>query len=523
MSKRTDPRSTRFASPGAGWGAIGRQLICAADSLPGRDQPPALPAGAPGEVLAKVAAELGPRELSSDGVGESAALASMARIVHDYGLNLTHESCAAHLQPAPLAVAVAADALASATNASLDTYDSGPATLAIETWAVDVLAKLAGLPDTAGGVFGPGGSYSNLLALLIARDQAGAARGLDIRKDGVAALGSPVVLCSRVAHFSVQRACAALGLGEAAVITVDCDDQHQMVPSALEAILADPGHDPVTGAARTPFAVIATAGTTDFGTVDPLPEIAEITRRHGLWMHVDAAYGFGALFSDRFAGLLDGISQADSITLDLHKVGWQPAAASLLLLADTDSFASLDRSVAYLNPEDDMEAGLGGQLGLTLQTTRRPDVLKVATTLLAYGRTGLGEMLEACHDLAQHAQRRIESEPQLELVTGTTLTTVVFRYRCNELDSDTVNAEVRRRLITSGTGLIGRTRVRVPAVCEPRTCLKLTLLNPETDTAGIDRLFDEILRIALEVESEGLSRHAPDSHRRASLKAGVLP
>ena len=83
MSKRTDPRSTRFASPGAGWGAIGRQLICAADSLPGRDQPPALPAGAPGEVLAKVAAELGPRELSSDGVGESAALASMAEAEDD--------------------------------------------------------------------------------------------------------------------------------------------------------------------------------------------------------------------------------------------------------------------------------------------------------------------------------------------------------------------------------------------------------------------------------------------------------
>lgn len=523
MSNPTDFRATRFVRPGSGWGEIGRQLISAADSTGGRREPSVLPAGAPQDVLTRVAAELGPRELATHGIGESAALEYMARIVHDYGLNLTDSTYAAHLQPPPLSVAVAADALASATNASLDTYDSGPATLAIETWAVDVLARLAGLPETAGGVFGPGGSYSNLLALLIARDRAGGARGLDIRHDGVAALGSPVVLCSRVAHFSVQRACAALGLGESAVITVDCDEQHRMLPSALEAILADPGVDPATGATRTPFAVIATAGTTDFGTIDPLPEIAEIARRYGLWMHVDAAYGFGALFSDRLSGLLDGIALADSITLDLHKVGWQPAAASLLLLADNDSFASLDRSVAYLNPEDDLEAGLGGQLGLTLQTTRRPDVLKVATTLLAYGRSGLGEMLESCHDLARHAQRRIESEPQLELVTGTTLTTVVFRYRCDELDSDTVNAEVRRRLLISGRALIGRTRVRVPSLCEPRTCLKLTLLNPETDAAGIDGLVDEILRVALEVESEGLGRLAPGARAHAGQKAGILP
>ena len=490
---------SRFSRPGHGWGHVGRQLIDAANSVAGAAPRSPLPVGAPADVLAAVAAELGARELPADGIGEVAALDRMARIVHDYGLNLTHELCAAHLQPPPLSVAVAADALASATNASLDTYDSGPATLAIESWTVDALARLAGLPSTSGGVFGPGGSYSNLLAMLIARDRAGADRGIDIRRHGVAALGSPVVLCSRVAHFSVQRACAALGLGESAVVTVDCDDQHRMLPSALESTLTE-----LDATGRTPIAVVATAGTTDFGTIDPLPEISAIARRRGLWMHVDAAYGFGALFSDRFAGMLAGIGSADSITLDLHKVGWQPAAASLLLLADTDSFSSLDRSVAYLNPEDDIEAGFGGQLGLTLQTTRRPDVLKVATTLLAYGRTGLGEMLDDCHDLAVAAQRRVDAEPQLQLVSGASLTTVVFRYLCDDLDIDQVNAELRRRLISSGTALIGRTQVRIDGEGDPRTCLKLTLLNPETSPADIDRLFDEILRVALETESEGL-------------------
>lgn len=520
MTEQHASPSSRLARAGSGWADVGRHLLDVAEEAGQGPAPGPLPAGTPVEVLDAVAAELGPPALPDTGVGERAALSSMARILHRYGLDLTHDRCAAHLQPPALSVAVAADALASASNASLDTYDSGPATLAIETWTVGMLARLAGLPETAGGVFGPGGSYSNLLALLLARDRAGAARGLDIRRDGVRALGAPVVLCSRVAHFSLQRACAALGLGEDAVIAVDCDEQHRMIPAALSAILDDLGPDQATGAPRTPVAVVATAGTTDFGSIDPLPEIARIAHDHGLWCHVDAAYGFGALFSDRFAGLLDGLEQADSVTLDLHKVGWQPAAASVLLVADAQSFASLDRSVPYLNPEDDMEAGLGGQLGLTLQTTRRPDVLKVATTLLAHGRTGLGRMLEDCHELARHAQRRIGGEPQFELVSGATLTTVVFRYRCAESDSDRVNAEVRRRLIRDGIGLIGRTQVSLPTAGAPRTCLKLTLLNPETGRAGIDRLVDEILRIALEVESAVLRCDHPDDDgaRRAHAR-----
>lgn len=339
--------------------------------------------------------------------------------------------------------------------------------------------------------------------MLIARDHAAARLQIDTRHHGVAALPRPVVLCSRVAHFSINRACATLGLGEAAVVAVDVDEHHRMIPAALDAAITDTD--------GTPVAIVATAGTTDFGTVDPLPEIADIAARHGVWLHIDAAYGFGALFSDRLAHLVHGLDRADSVTLDLHKIGWQPAAASLLLLRDEERFSSFDRNVDYLNPEDDEEAGFGGRLGLTLQTTRRPDVLKVLTTFLAYGRSGLGEMLEACHALAQHAQDRIIAEPQLELVAPVTLTTVVFRYRCQDLDP--VNAEVRRRLISSGTALIGRTRVRISGEAEPSTCLKLTLLNPTSTRTDIDELFNELLRHALEVESENADYEIADKVR----------
>lgn len=424
--------------------------------------------------------ELGPT-LPRRGVGSAEALRRVTRIVSHLGLDLSHPFSAAHLQPPVLEVAVDADRLASASNASMDTYDSGPGTLEVERWVVDSLARLAGLPDPATGVMTPGGSMSNLMALMLARDAAAARDGLDVREHGAASLLRPVVLCSELAHFSVQRACAALGLGEGAVVAVPVDEAHRMRTDLLAAELARPD--------RTPVAVVATAGTTDHGAVDPLPELAELTARHGVWLHVDAAYGFGTLFSRRLAPLLDGITRADSITLDLHKLGWVPAAASVLLVRDPDAFRATDRTVDYLIPDDDVDAGLAGLLGRSLQTTRRPDCLKVAATLQAYGTDGLGRMVEHCHELARVAARAVEADPRLELVADPRLTTVLFRcVPTREVCPDALQARVRRDLLTSGRALVGRTTVRLDG--ERRTVLKLTLVNPGTDASDVAALLD---------------------------------
>src|SRR6266545_3346171 len=338
-----------------------------------------------------------------------------------------------------------------------------------------------------------GGSMSNLLAVLIARDLAAARAGVDARRRGVHGLTRPVVFCSELAHFSVQRACAALGLGEDAVVTIGTDQAFRMRPDLLAAELRRPG--------RTPVAIVATAGTTDYGSVDPLTAIAELARAHRTWLHVDAAYGFGALFSGRLAPLLDGLALADSVTLDLHKIGWQPAATSVLLVADRNRFAALDRSVDYLNPPDDVDAGLDGLLGRSLQTTRRPDAVKVATTLRAYGRTGLGRMLDHCHELARAAAGRIVADGNLELLAPVTLTTVVFRFDAD----DGVQGEIRRRLLTSGRALIGRTTMPARAGRPATTALKLTLLNPNATPADIDALLDLVVETGRAVLADDLN------------------
>ncbi len=340
---------------------------------------------------------------------------------------------------------------------------------------------------------------SNLLAVLLARDVAAARAGLDARRRGVQGLDRPVVFCSELAHFSVQRACAALGLGEDAVVTIGTDDAFRMRTDRLAAELRRPGH--------TPVAIVATAGTTDYGSVDPLIAIAELAREHRTWLHVDAAYGFGALFSDRLAPLMDGLALADSVTLDLHKIGWQPAATSVLLVGDRGRFAALERSVDYLNPADDIDAGLDGLLGRSLQTTRRPDAVKVATTLRAYGRDGLGRMLDHCHDLARAAAARVVADGNLELLVPVTLTAVVFRVTGAGSD-DAVQGEIRRRLLISGRALIGRTTLPARDGREARTALKLTLLNPNATAADVETLLD----LVVETGHAVLASRADEQH-----------
>jgi L-2,4-diaminobutyrate decarboxylase len=464
-----------------------------ASTVSDRERGP-LPHGSPAAVLRRTAEVLGEPRVPSTGVGESAALDLIAGLLDEHGIDLSHPHAAAHLQPPVLQVAVDADALASASNASMDTYDSGPATLAIEQWVVRALAGLAGFGPAADGVLTPGGSISNLLAVLIARDSAAAAQGVDVRRDGIQGLHRPVVFCSELAHFSVQRACAALGLGEQAAITIPSDADFRMRADVLADELAVPG--------RTPVAVIATAGTTDFGSIDPIAEIAALGRHYGTWVHVDAAYGFGALFSDRLAPLLGDLALADSVTLDLHKIGWQPAATSVLLVADRNRFAAFDRSVDYLNPPDDIDSGLDGLLGRSLQTTRRPDAVKVATTLTAYGRAGLGMMLDTCHELAHAAAARVVADSNLELLAPVTLTTVLFRVAGGASEADGLQGEVRRRLLTSRRVLIGRTKLPARGDRPAVVALKLTLLNPNATVADIEDLLDQVVATGLEVLTE---------------------
>ena len=474
----------------AGPDALGPLLAVALDALRAgaarRGGP--LPSGGPAEVAAGLAELLDPDTLLPER-GDPDALRQLTEALAATAADPADPDCAAHLHVPPLAVAVAADLAASALNPSLDSWDQAPGATSVERAVIHTLAALVGhpRPEAADGVFTTGGTASNLTGLLLARDALPRARHPADRL---------TVHCSAAAHFSVARAAAVLGLAPDAVVPIDTDTGGRMDPRVLDWSLTDARAD-----GRTPMCVVATAGTTDLGAIDPLRAVAAVTSRHGVRLHVDAAYGGGALFSRGLAPLLDGLGLADSIGLDLHKLGWQPIAAGVLLVRDSSLLAPLGQRAVYLNPVDDEEAGYTSLLGHSLRTTRRPDAFKVAVTLRSLGREGLGALVDRCHDLARYAAARIAAEPRLELVAEPVLTTVLFRYLPPEAgqagQADRINAGLRRRLLAAGRAVVGRTELADGGVR-----LKLTLLNPHTTEADLDRLLGLVLAAGAEEEQE---------------------
>lgn len=450
-----------------------------------RDGP--VPGASPSSVAAAVRKAAGHEFLPEVGVGAHAALSELTRVFAAGAADPADPRCAAHLHCPPLAVAVAADLAAAALNPSLDSWDQAPSGTALEPEVVATLANLVGFAPDAAGTVTSGGTESNLMGLLLARDLAArAGRGREISRHGVAPddAGRLRVLCSGAAHFSVARSAGLLGLGEDAVIAVDTRADHTMdVPALRRELVA------LRERSETAVAVLATAGTTDLGAIDPLAEIADVTAEFGTWLHVDAAYGGGALFSRRLSPLLTGLQRADSVALDLHKLGWQPVPAGIFLARSAELFAPLERSVAYLNAEDDEQAGYPSLLGRSLRTTRRPDVFKIAVTLRALGRTGLETLIDRCHDLARHGAAQVAAHPRLELFAEPVLSTVMFRYQptAPQRDQDLINAELRRVLLAEGRAVVGRTEH------EGAIWLKLTLLNPHATEHDVDALLEAVV------------------------------
>jgi L-2,4-diaminobutyrate decarboxylase len=410
-----------------------------------------------------------PDVLPEDGRSIREVLKTFAPNVVAGSIDLGHPYACAHLQAHPCSPAVAGATLAAVLNPSLDSWDQAPIATHLEMRLVREICRLAGYRG-GDGTFTSGGTQSNLMGLLLAREHAAAECGSSAG-DGLPASATTFrVVCSELTHFSVSQAAMVLGLGANAVIPVAVDSELRMRMDALDGEL-----DQLQGSGLRPIAVVATAGTTDFGSIDPLPEIALRCRREGIWFHTDAAYGAGLLFSDRHRSLLRGLEQADSITLDFHKLGWQPAPCSLLCVREAEALRPVESRAPYLNADDDEDAGFPNLVAKSLQTTRGFDALKLALTLRVAGRAQLGDMVDAVVDLAQEAAAAIEAHPRLQLAVRPALSTVIFRYVPDHPETaDRVNAAIRRSLLTNGRAIVSRTTYR------DQIWLKLTLLNPAT-------------------------------------------
>jgi glutamate/tyrosine decarboxylase-like PLP-dependent enzyme len=368
------------------------------------------------------------------------------------------------------------DLIASAYNIDAGNWMESAGPSHLETVVLRWFAEWIGFPDSASGALVSGGSAANLTALACAREALSGAMRDDL-----------VVYVSDQGHSSLARAARNLGFRPEQVRVLPVDEDFRMrVDALVAAIEAD------LRAGRHPLAVLAVAGTTNTGSVDDLPALAEVCRHRGVWLHVDAAYGGFASLSAHGRRVLAGIELADSVTLDPHKWLYQPIECGALLVRE----GRLLREAFEIHPSylEDTRARAGevnfGNHGLQLTRTSR--ALKVWLSLQYFGADAFATAVDGTLALAQRAQRHVEACAELDLMAPATLGVVCFRRHPVGLDDDaaleSLNSALVARLADSGRALVSSTRLR------GRYAVRCCILNHATTWADVQEVLDWFAR-----------------------------
>lgn len=360
------------------------------------------------------------------------------------------------------------DIMTNAYNPHASCRSNGPAADLIEKKLIRWMCDLAGYPKEGGGLFVSGGSIANLTALTAARDA-----GLSYDERGQA-----VIYVSDQTHASVAKGLHIIGFRKDQVRMVSTDASFCMDVSALRFAVRE---DLEQG--KKPFAVIASAGTTNTGSVDPMTEISAVCREHGMWMHVDGAFGASALLSERYGKKLSGIGLSDSLSWDAHKWMLQTYGCGVVLVRNRSFLAqSFATHPEYLKDAETKEGSIEfWDLGPEL--TRPARSLKLWITLQAVGSREMGHIVEHGCTMAELAEKIIRESPGWEIISPAQLGIVNFRFISNrsmsECDLDRMNQEIAREVTESGYAQIYTTRLRA------KTVLRMCTINPETTEADI--------------------------------------
>jgi aromatic-L-amino-acid/L-tryptophan decarboxylase len=391
--------------------------------------------------------------------------ARLERDVFSNILNILHPRFFAFVPGPSNFVSVMADALAAGFNVFNGSWLGGSGAAALELTVIDWLRQLCGLPEQAGGLFVSGGSMANLTALVAARHTK-----LEDRTPGA------VVYFSDQTHSSVERALHVIGFLPDQMRRVRSDDRFRLSMEDLaRSVKAD------RAAGLRPFCVIANAGTTSTGAVDPLRDIAEFCRSLDLWMHVDGAYGAAAVISAHGRTLLDGLDMADSLSLDPHKWLFQSLECGCVLVRDVSLLkAAFQTRAAYL-VEVHRNSSEVNPCDYGVQLSRSFRALKVWMSFQYFGLSAFRAALDRGLALAEFAERKLRAMPDWEVVTPAELGIVTFRRRGVE---ESCYHVLHEAMLRDGFALLSAT------VLTGRTVLRLCTINPRTTEADIVQTLD---------------------------------
>ncbi len=423
------------------------------------------------------------------GIGADATIQEFIDIVLPNGLRMTSPTSWGWITTGPTTVPTA---VAAATMLAAPQRYTITAFNHLEELSLDWLAAICGLGPHMKGVYSSGGSTANLIALGAARQWALEAAGLDPAAAGLD--GRPVALyTSTQAHHTVQRSVAVLGMGRDAVRGIPVDRLQRMDMDALEAALRADRAEGVL-----PIAVIAAAGTTNTGAIDPLRRAGELAREYGAWFHVDGAYGLPGFLDPRVQPLYDGLELADSAIADPHKWLGAPVGIAATFVRDRAILhrAFTQEPADYLEgafADDDVQVSMDSMgipyFDFAVELSAQPRGVMVWAILRELGVEGMRQRIVDDNDFARQVAARAHEHPRLEVLAEPVLSICGFRYKpADGSDPDPVTRQILRRLARETSIVVSSTVVDGSFVLRP------CFINARTSRSDVDTFVDTVIR-----------------------------
>jgi aromatic-L-amino-acid decarboxylase len=451
-----------------------------ADYLAGVGELPVLARVQPGEVASRL-----PASAPETGEAVEEILRDFQDVIVPGITHWNHPDFFAYFAITGGAPGILGEMLSAALNTNAMLWRTGPAPTELEERTLDWLRQLMGLPAGFHGTIQDTASISTLVAIAAAREAA----GLGVREEGMSGRDLPRlrVYASEEVHSSIDKAGITLGLGRSGTRKIPTDAEFRMDPAALErAILED------RAAGIHPLAVVATVGTTSTSSIDPVPAIAEICARHGVWLHVDAAYGGSAALVPELRHVLDGAERADSLVVNPHKWMFVPIDCSVLFSRRPEIIRRAFSLVPeYLStPEGETVTNLmdyGPALGKRFRS------LKLWMTLRYFGAEGMAARIREHVRLAREFARWVDDEAEWEVMAPVPLSLVVFRHAprgMTDEQADAHNERVMAAVNAGGRAFVSHTRVR------GRLALRLAVGNLRTTETHVRAAWDLLRQTA---------------------------
>ena len=416
-------------------------------------------------------------------------LDEVRRRIAPFVFNAQHPGAYSYFSAPPLPLSIGGEVLSQWFHQGVDVYAAGPIGALVEEEVTSWLRELVGFDDEGWGVLTSGGVMANLMAMTTARDiHLRKLRSLDEAPRG-RALDGVRVYASDQTHFSIQRSLNMLGFPKDTLRVIESDDVFRLRGEPVEAAIEE---DRTRG--LVPLAISAVSGSTNTGSVDLVGELADVAGRHDLWLHVDAAYGGAARFSQRDASRVPDLERADSVTIDPHKWFFQGYDIGGLVVKRREdllrTFHSEPEYYRHPKPED---APLNWYQ-YSLEGTRRFRALKLWMSWKHLGTNGFGRLIELTNDLARQMAERCQELKEFELaVTEPELSVVCFRHMPDgmaESELDAYQDRLQRALEVDGTGWLSTTRLR------GKTYLRAGIVNYLSTPEDVDRVLDALLRLS---------------------------